>query len=425
MSVKKQFVLFVVPPSPYSTKLFLQQPIGVLYTVKILEQQGYQSAILDLRLESSMSIEQKLSEFAVPDLAVVVTSTYDLTQCYAWQLTTAQQTIESLKKLCRNIVVIGAHGSLSAKLTLKELKVGKILTGEFEVVVPQFLDSFRDNLNSESSIFQGRGRVDLCSLAPPDFSKIPILEYKSYVPLDTDSLQFAPSGLLFANRGCPFSCAYCYTDFFGGTNLRLRPVNLVVEEMRQLLRYGIEYIFFLDYTFTAHHKWLKKFLEALKEANLPLKWGCQTRANVVNAEMLSLMAEVGCRYIWYGIESPNISMLNQSKPITLQKIENALQLTLQSGIVPMAFLLVGFPGEDIQHLISWTRSQPFIFSVDQILPRFGTTLFKRTHISIDDLDSWAGLQAGAKKLVSDSEVVLNSYQKMKELPNYFENKILH
>ena len=135
------------------------------------------------------------------------------------------------------------------------------------------------------------------------------------------------------------------------------------------------------------------------------------------------MAEAGCRYIWYGIESPFISSLNQSKPTSREEIEKAIQWTLEAGIVPMAFLLVGFSGEDIDGMVQWAASQPFIFSVDPLLPRYGTKLFDRTNIPISKLSSWEELILAARALQPDQELIESSLVRMTQLSNYFANRI--
>jgi anaerobic magnesium-protoporphyrin IX monomethyl ester cyclase len=416
-------VLLVVPHSPYQTVLFLQQPIGLLYTATILKQRGYQVSILDLRINGSLSIEETLATLGIPDLAIVTTSTYDLTQCYPWKLDTAKDAVAELKEHCPNVFVVGAHGTLNPELTLEEVKAKGVLAGEVELVIPQFLENLYADGSISTQLFRAQGVLDVNQLPVPDFGILPVTEYKGYVPADTNTLHLAPSGLLFANRGCPFNCSYCYTGFFGSGKLRLRSVELVIEEIRSLLDAGIEYLFFLDYTFTVHKRWLNDFLTKITQAHLPAKWGCQTRVNAIDPKTLSMMAKAGCRYIWYGIESPFISYLNQSKPTSREEIEKAIQWTLEADIVPMAFLLVGFSGEDIDGMVQWAASQPFIFSVDPLLPRYGTELFDRTNISITNLSSWEELTLAARALQPDQELIESSLAKMTQLSNYFANRI--
>jgi anaerobic magnesium-protoporphyrin IX monomethyl ester cyclase len=416
-------VLLVVPHSPYRTVLFLQQPIGLLYAATILKQRGYQVSILDLRINGSLSIEETLATLGIPDLAIVTTSTYDLTQCYPWKLDTVKDAVAGLKEHCPNVFVVGAHGTLNPALTLEEVKAKGVLAGEVELVIPQFLENLHTNGSISPQLFSAQGVLDVNQLPVPDFGMLPVTEYKSYVPADTNTLHLAPSGLLFANRGCPFNCSYCYTGFFGSGKLRLRSVELVIEEMRSLLETGIEYLFFLDYTFTVHKRWLNDFLTKMIQAHLPAKWGCQTRVNAIDPKTLSMMAKAGCRYIWYGIESPFISSLNQSKPTSREEIEKAIQWTIEAGIVPMAFLLVGFSGEDIDGMVQWAASQPFIFSVDPLLPRYGTELFDRTNIPITKLYSWEELILAARALQPDQELIESSLIRMTQLSNYFANRI--
>jgi hypothetical protein len=405
--------------------LFLQQPIGLLYAATLLKQRGYEASILDLRVPGAPTIQEMLARDGIPDLAVVTTSTYDLTQCYPWNLNTARQAVAQLRERCPEVFVVGAQGTLSPELTLKDTRAGGVLAGEVELVIPQFVDHLQAGASPLPELFQATGSLDLAQLPVPDFDMLPVTEYNSYVPFDTQSLYLVPSGLLFANRGCPFSCSYCYTGFFGGTQLRLRPVDLVIEEFIALLKRGVSHFFFLDYTFTVHKKWLNEFLTRMTEADLPVRWGCQTRVNVIDPRTLHRMAQAGCQYVWYGIESPFIASLKQAKPISTQQIERAIQWTIEADIVPMAFLLVGFSDEDIQSMIAWVASQPFIFSVDPLLPRYGTELFERTHVPMTDLQSWADLTLAATALEPNQKLVEAALEEIKQLPNFFANRLVH
>jgi hypothetical protein len=54
-----------------------------------------------------------MATLGIPDLAIVTTSTYDLTQCYPWKLDTAKDAVAELKEHCPNVFVVGAHGTLN------------------------------------------------------------------------------------------------------------------------------------------------------------------------------------------------------------------------------------------------------------------------------------------------------------------------
>ena len=415
-------ILLVVPKSPYRVDLFLQQPIGFLYAAEILARQGHRVSILDLRV-SERELGEYLEAHPVPDLAVVTTSTYDLTQCYTWQLATAARAVRELRGHCPRVAIVGAHGTLDPRLTLAEVPADFLLVGEYELAIPQFVAQLEAGIEPGNPVFRPAGKLDLAALPVPDFSRVPQRSYQSYLPVAVQELERQACGLLFANRGCPFTCSYCYTAFFGGTELRLRPVERVLQEMRCLKRAGVDAAFFLDYTFTAPKRWLHELLEAKQEAGIALEWGCQTRAHLVDREMLAEMRKAGCRWIWYGIESPHIASLNQAKPISQQTADRAVAWACEAGIVPMAFMLVGFPGEDIEATAEWAARQPFLFSLERVLPRYGTSLFERTGVRIGGMKSWNELEQAAAALNPDRAEVERSYERLIQLPNYFGNHL--
>ena len=85
---------------------------------------------------------------------------------------------------------------------------------------------------------------------------------------------------------------------------------------------------------------------------LGLRWGCQTRVNLVNDELLKIMKDAGCLQIDFGIESVSERMLKSiKKSQTPEQIRNALELTRRRGIKSFASFMIGLPGETEEDLI--------------------------------------------------------------------------
>jgi len=62
--------------------------------------------------------------------------------------------------------------------------------------------------------------------------------------------------------------------------------------------------------------------------------------------MLKEMASVGCKRIYYGIESSNTEILkNVNKYIEAEKIKRTIKLTQKYGIKALGFFMIGNPGE--------------------------------------------------------------------------------
>src|ERR1700690_1023158 len=60
------------------------------------------------------------------------------------------------------------------------------------------------------------------------------------------------------------------------------------------------------------------------ENKLDLEWVCDTRVDLVNDELLSLMSKAGCKTIWFGVESASQKILQRiGRNTTPQEVEKA------------------------------------------------------------------------------------------------------
>ncbi len=171
---------------------------------------------------------------------------------------------------------------------------------------------------------------------------------------------------MITSRGCPFSCSYCQPTIrtmFGKTIRSRSPAN-VVEEIRTLKeRYHIDGVFFHDDTFTAHASWIKEFCRELEHDTLPILWGCNSRIDTVNDDMLKMMHRAGLRKIHFGIESGSQRILDTvyHKDLNIEKIREVVSSTRKAGIHTMGFFMLGAPSEteqDIRKTISFAKNLP-------------------------------------------------------------------
>lgn len=119
---------------------------------------------------------------------------------------------------------------------------------------------------------------------------------------------------IVASRGCYGKCNYCgIQEFFAwnsGKCLRRRSPENVFAEIDQLVKENnINYFVFCDPNFVLNglngKKWVEKFCELIKEANLNIKFDVDIRSNeiVCNEELLQKLKEVGLETVLIGIEN--------------------------------------------------------------------------------------------------------------------------
>jgi len=200
---------------------------------------------------------------------------------------------------------------------------------------------------------------------------------------------------MIASRGCPFSCTYCQPTMrkMFGEKIRFRSPENVVAEMVMLRRqYHVDGVFFHDDTFTLNRAWLNEFCRALDTHKAGLLWGCNSRIDMVDEDMLRLLHAHGLRNIHFGIESGSQRILDQSydKKIRLEQVADVIALTRRIGIFTMGFFMLGAPTEtegEMDRTISFARNLPLDEATFSLTTPFqGTYLHDRLlhHDGIDD-----------------------------------------
>lgn len=203
-------------------------------------------------------------------------------------------------------------------------------------------------------------------------------------------------------RGCPFKCTYCaarmYNELYAGTGDygRRRSLTNVIQELHEIKARGpLNYVIFLDDTFTINHPWVHEFCRGYGE-ELKVPFSLHARVETVNAKLLHRLAAAGCRHITYGVESGSERLRREvmRRPVTNQRFAEVFQWTREAGILVTANYMMGLPTEtpsemaetlDLHH-----RLEPDDFGFFVFYPYPGTQLHRycieHGYLSADHLD---------------------------------------
>lgn len=179
-------------------------------------------------------------------------------------------------------------------------------------------------------------------------------------------------------------------------------------------RYKIEGIFFHDDTFTVNRNWVMEFCDLVEDKNIRLLWGCNTRANTVDEELLKRMYEVGLRNVHLGIESGSQEILNDvyHKGITLDEVRRVVDISNRLRISVLGFFMLGAPGEseeEINKTIRFATSlklKEATFSITTPIP--GTYLYdmvKKRGLRISD--DFSDFDYYSKRAFSGDNLILS------------------
>jgi radical SAM superfamily enzyme YgiQ (UPF0313 family) len=283
------------------------------------------------------------------------------------------------------VVFGGAHPTALPDQVLACRWIDAVVRGEGEETFAELLDG-RPLHQIPGLSFRADGQVvhnpdrplldDLDRLPLPAYDLLPMSAYRpplgGYLRL--------PAVAMITSRGCPGRCTFCFHRMWRG-KVRCRSPEKVVEEMMLLAsRYRVREISFYDDTFTARRGATRELCRRLIQAPHRLTWSCEARADVVDAETLSLMAQAGCHQICFGAESASDEILRRmNKRVDRAGVERAVRLTQQAGIRARAAFMLGSPGETERSLRATLRYaielRPDVVQFNITTPFPGTELY--------------------------------------------------
>jgi radical SAM superfamily enzyme YgiQ (UPF0313 family) len=155
-----------------------------------------------------------------------------------------------------------------------------------------------------------------------------------------DGKSYSPIGLVQFGRGCRFNCTFCSIRAFYGNNLRQRPIDDVIEDIRQS---GRRHIFLVDDNLFVDRDTAYALFEALVPLNI--SWSCQVSIDIArDAELVHLMRRSGCISALIGFESLNQDSLRQLKKqwnTKWQSYDDAIDIFRQAGIMLYGTFIFG------------------------------------------------------------------------------------
>jgi len=183
-------------------------------------------------------------------------------------------------------------------------------------------------------------------------------------------------------RGCPYACTWCQKAVFGRTYRARSPANSA-EEMRHLKEvYQPDFLRVVDDITGVNPKWVLQWRDEVLARDAVIPFECLTRVNLASEEMLSALKEIGCRRIYFGAESGSQKVLNaMKKGIKVQQIYEAAARCKRLGIETYFFMMVGYPGEELEDLEQSVRllreTLPDRFSTTIAYPLPGTPFYEQ------------------------------------------------
>jgi anaerobic magnesium-protoporphyrin IX monomethyl ester cyclase len=340
-------VLFNSPVTVRNSHARLAPPLGLEYLAAALRQAGFRVSGADFNI-SGLNLRRvgAIVDYEHPKIVGISA----MTETYPNAIAIAR----CVKEVAPGTVVVlgGAHPTIVPDEVIAEDAVDFVIAGAGEQGIVALARAIRDGdgglaavpglVWSDAEVVHTNPRA---SLASPDDLPRPA---RDLFPVD---LYEDSWNVLTATGSCPFRCPFCSAASLWQGRRRMRSPEGIVSELRDLASdFGVDRVFFTDDLFTLDKAWVRGLCAELRTLERPVEWGCATRVDQVDADLLCEMAEAGCTGIQFGVESGSQRILDSVKGIDKQGVLDAIRSAVEAGIDPVSSFMIPFPEDTAETL---------------------------------------------------------------------------
>lgn len=360
---------------------FMQRRAGVLphlglsYIETALERTGSRPLVIDAQAEGLTSDDlRRRLEIYQPELVGVTTTTPGMPG--------AVEACRIAKEVGAIVILGGPHTEVFVDENFVHEVIDYVGVGEGATIMPELVKVLNNGgdpsrirgLNSRDFKTSPAPMLNLEDMGWPSRRSVPTSRYHSIMAK-------SPFATMISSRGCPFQCSFCFKQAVDKKSM-YRSARDVVGEMEHLVHdYGVREIMFYDDVFTMKKKRVFEICELIRKKRLNVRWEAPTRVDLVDQNMLEVMAKAGCVRLRFGIESGSVDILAKMKKKTdIDEIRSAVLAAKRAGIETFAYFIVGWLEETDKQYID-TIEMAKTLSLDYAsfytaTPLPGTQLFR-------------------------------------------------
>jgi len=399
----KQRIILIEPPyldlygkSKIAVKPYF--PLGLGYIAAVLKKTGNEVRLLVSPNESDF-INLVIS--SIEDFGPDIIGLTSMTSNYSNAVNIAR---EIKKRLKIPIMIGGTHVSSYRDKILKEQKeFDYIICGEGEDTAAELVESLSNNIKDlphiKGLIWRSNGKVVTNIMRPleTDLDRIPF-PARGLVDIDQFSthshIPGGRSSTIITSRGCPFLCIFCSAHLIDGHSVRVHSVDYVLDEIEVLInKYNVKYIFIQDDTFTFKKKRAEEICCEIIKRGLKIRFGCFSRAEVMDESFAKLLKKAGCTNVTFGVESGSETVLKKiKKGTTIERAKTAIQACNKVNLQTTASFVMGFPFdtvETMQQTINFALElNPTLAAFNPLVPFPGSDIFNEDIHAPKTVDGW-------------------------------------
>jgi len=332
-------VLLINPPVFFdkeSTPVSLDSsfpPLGLLYLAAVLEKEKISVSFIDVGATKE-TLKQILKKIDKEKPILIGISA--MTPTIQGAVTIAKTIKEKYKNKIK-VCLGGPHVSADSDFIKRMPYFDFGIKGEGEIT---FLKAVKDVLNHKkvSGVIEGVPEHNLNKIPWPSRH---LINHNLYLT----------KASLIATRGCPFNCYYCSRPAVSNI-VRCRDPKDIVAEMEALHANCKGEYLFQDDSLTINRDHTVELCKEMLASQKKFHWAGYTRVDLVDEQLLALMAKAGCFSLTFGIESGDEKLRNEivKKHFTNKQIIKIVNLCNKFHIDADGFFIFGHPTETKKQL---------------------------------------------------------------------------
>jgi anaerobic magnesium-protoporphyrin IX monomethyl ester cyclase len=335
-------------------------PLGLLYLAKTLELQGDTVEILDFtaeRFQEEMLIRALQSVDAV---GINLMST---------GISITKKIVGVIKEKDPDLPVIigGPHCNLFPERSLEETTADICIQGDGEMIIPAVTRAigspdalseipgvyFRTN----QTIHKGKPFQPLTDLDMIPFPARHLVKKYTYGWAYNPAIKKGEFASIMTSRGCPYHCNFCSRVAVSLNQFRIRSLENILEEFREIYQQGHKYTAIMDDAFLSNRTQAHAIFDAIIKENLDMTYYVTaSRVDAADPELYKKMKRAGVVSIHYGLESGSQNVLDfYNKKTTVENNRDAVRFAHEAGLFTSGTFIIGAPFETKQQFDATVR----------------------------------------------------------------------
>jgi radical SAM superfamily enzyme YgiQ (UPF0313 family) len=328
-------------------------PVGLEYVGQALIEAGVPVHVLDLVFETDWkaALKRELAHREPLAVGLSIRNTDDC--CFATMksfLPWNNELITEVRRLTGAFILLGGVGfSVMPEAVLSFTRADAGIYGDGEEVASALAKSLakgEDISQLPNMVYWHRENIIRNPRVDADLHRLPLPRRRLF-----DNRRYEQSGAMVGvetKRGCTQKCIFCADPVAKGRTIRLRPPEMVIAELQDLVSQGVSWFHLCDSEFNLPITHAKAICQAIIQRHLgdKLRWYCYCSPLPFDRELAVLMKRAGCAGINFGVDSlcdEQLSRLGRNN--SLSDIQPLVRRLHDEAINYMFDFLIGGPGE--------------------------------------------------------------------------------